>query len=122
MKIVVTGGSGRVGRHVVSCLARDHEVLNADLAPPSNAEDGVNWVRADVMQLDDLRQAFQSADVVIHLAALDYDWGCPDEAYINVNTRGSWHVLQAAEEAGVRRVVLCSSISICGLQEMRPDW
>jgi UDP-glucose 4-epimerase len=124
LKIVVTGGSGRVGRHVIACLANDHEVINADLAPPvaDTPAYGATYIRADIMQMDDLRQAFRGADVVIHLAGLDYDWGCPDEAYINVNTRGSWHVLQAAEEAGVRRVVLCSSISICGLQEMRQDW
>ncbi|MDR0809755.1 MAG: NAD(P)-dependent oxidoreductase [Gemmobacter sp.] len=121
LKIVVTGGSGRVGRQVVACLAEAHEVVNADLAPPAGACPA-RYVRADVMQLDDLHQAFEGADVVIHLAGLDYDWGCPDEAYINVNTRGSWHVLQAAEAKGVGRVVLCSSISICGLQEMRPDW
>lgn len=125
LKIVVTGGSGRVGRHVVAALAGRHQVVNADLAPavPDAPEAaGVDYVRADVMQMDDLRKAFAGADVVIHLAGLDYDWGCPSEAYINVNARGSWHVLQIAEEAGVRRVVLCSSISICGLQEMRPDW
>ncbi len=124
LKIVVTGGSGRVGRHVTACLAEAHEVVNADLAPPVSGpqDQDAEYVRADVMQLDDLRRAFRGADVVIHLAGLDYDWGCPDEAYINVNTRGSWHVLQAAEESSVRRVVLCSSISICGLQEMRPNW
>ncbi len=123
LKIVVTGGSGRVGRHVIACLANGHDVINADLAPPADADaPAATYVRADIMQMDDLRQAFRGADVVIHLAGLDYDWGCPDEAYINVNTRGSWHVLQVAEEVGVRRVVLCSSISICGLQEMRPDW
>lgn len=125
LKIVVTGGSGRVGRHVIACLASGgHQVINADLAPPAEgvSDCGATYIRADIMQMDDLRQAFHGADVVIHLAGLDYDWGCPDEAYINVNTRGSWHVFQAAEEALVRRVVLCSSISICGLQEMRPDW
>lgn len=124
MKVVVTGGSGRVGRHVIACLARDHQVVNADLAPPAHglASADVPFVKADVMQIDALREAFKGADAVIHLAGLDYDWGCPGEDYINVNTRGSWHALQAAEDAGVKRVVLCSSIAICGLQEMRPDW
>lgn len=121
LKIVVTGGSGRVGRQVVACLAERHEVVNADLTPPTGPC-AAKYMRADVMQIDELQQAFAGAEVVIHLAGLDYDWGCPDEAYINVNTRGSWHVLQAAEAVGVKRVVLCSSISICGLQEMRADW
>ena len=108
MKIVVTGGSGRVGRHVIACLARDHQVVNADLAPPKHAMAGadVPFLPVDVMQIDSLRAAFAGADAVIHLAGLDYDWGCPGEEYINVNTRGSWHALQAAEDAGVKRVVM----------------
>ncbi|WP_323778793.1 NAD(P)-dependent oxidoreductase [Leisingera sp.] len=122
-RIVVTGGSGRVGRYVVACLAADHEVINADLTPPKDpAPAGVQYVQADVMNLASLRAAIEGADAVVHLAGLDYDWGCASEDYIRVNALGSWHVLQAAEDAGLTKVVLCSSISICGLQEMRPGW
>ncbi|KEY04327.1 NAD-dependent epimerase/dehydratase family protein [Brucella inopinata] len=124
MNIVITGGSGRVGRNVTAVLADDHDVINADLAPPAQdwLNPSVSFVEADVMNLERLREVFSGADAVIHLAGLDYDWGFPGEKYIDVNTRGTWHVLQAAEDAGVSRVVLCSSISICGLQEMRLDW
>lgn len=120
-RVVVTGGSGRVGRHVIECLAAAHDVVNADLAP-LGFDQPAEFVRTDVMDIDAVRAALKGADVAVHLAGLDYDWGCPPEQYIDVNTRGSWHVLQAAEEQGVGKTVLCSSISICGLQEMRPDW
>ncbi|WP_417607490.1 NAD-dependent epimerase/dehydratase family protein [Primorskyibacter flagellatus] len=122
-RVVVTGGSGRVGRYVIAALAVDHEVINADLAPPRSGQDqGATFIETDVMDLASVRAALEGADAVVHLAGLDYDWGCEPERYIDVNARGSWHVLQAAEEQGLKKVVLCSSISICGLQEMRPDW
>lgn len=116
---MVTGGSGRVGRYVLRQFRQRFETVNADLR--QGAED-VEFVETDVLDLEAVRRALDNADAVVHLAGLDYDWGAAPERFIDVNTRGSWHVLQAAEEKGLRKVVLCSSISICGLQEMRPDW
>ncbi|MDS1309153.1 NAD-dependent epimerase/dehydratase family protein [Marinobacter xiaoshiensis] len=118
-RVVVTGGSGRVGGYVVRQLLHDYNVVIADLVP-GNAD--AEYVQANVMELDELRAAFKGADAVVHLAAIDFDWKAPEEHYINVNVRGTWHVLQAASEMGVKKVVLCSSISACGLSEMRADW
>ncbi len=118
-RVIVTGGSGRVGRYVLRELAPSFDVVNADLlGGPAEAE----HVATDVMDLDALRRVTAGADAVVHLAALDFDWNAPPEDYIRVNTLGTWHVLQAAAENGVARVVLCSSVSACGLSEMRPDW
>ncbi|GAA3677011.1 NAD(P)-dependent oxidoreductase [Arthrobacter ginkgonis] len=126
-KVVVTGGSGRVGRYVLDELARAFEVRNADLAPAEIGPNGrppadVEYVPTDVMDLDSVRAALKGADAVVHLAAIDYDWQAAPEKYIRVNTLGTWNVLQAAEENGLEKVVLCSSISACGLSEMRPEW
>lgn len=118
-RVVVTGGSGRVGGYVVRQLLKDYEVVIADLVP-GNAD--AEYAEVNVMNLDQVRAAVKGADAVVHLAALDYDWGCDPEKYIDVNVRGTWHVLQAAQEAGIKKVVLCSSVSACGLSEMRPDW
>jgi len=118
-RVVVTGGSGRVGGYVVRQLLKDYQVVIADLVP-GNAD--AEYVPANVMELDELRAAFEGADAVVHLAAIDFDWKAADEHYIDVNVRGTWHVLQAAAEMKVKKVVLCSSISACGLSEMRPDW
>jgi len=118
-KVVVTGGSGRVGTYVLRELVAQFDVTNADLVA---GRVDTRYVQADVMNLDSLRQAFKGADAVVHLAAIDFDWKAAPEKYIDVNVRGTWHVLQAAAETGVSKVVLCSSISACGLSEMRPDW
>lgn len=118
-KVVVTGGSGRVGSYVLREIAPHFDVLNADLNP---GQVDTRHLKMDVMNLDEVRNAVKGADAVIHLAAIDYDHKAAPERYIDVNVRGTWHVLQAAAEAGVKKVVLCSSISACGLSEMRANW
>lgn len=126
-KVVVTGGSGRVGRYVIEELAKAFEVRNADLSPAQEGPDGrdpavVEYVATDVMDLESVREALRGAHAVVHLAAIDFDWNAAPEKYIRVNTFGTWNVLQAAQENGLEKVVLCSSISACGLSEMRKDW
>lgn len=126
-RIVVTGGSGRVGRFVLDELAGHFDVTNADLAPATAGANsappiGVDYVATDVLDLDAVRRATKGADAVIHLAAIDYDWKAAPDKYIRVNTMGTWNVLQAASENNLQKVVLCSSVSACGLSEMRPDW
>ncbi len=118
-RVVVTGGSGRVGKYVVAQLMKKNQVVVADLKP---SEHEVEFIETDVMDLEAVRKAVAKADAVIHLAAIDFDWKAAEEQYINVNVRGTWHVLQACRDAGVKKVILCSSISACGLSEMRKDW
>jgi UDP-glucose 4-epimerase len=118
-KVVVTGGSGRVGRYVVRELAKSYDVINADLV---GDDSGVRHETVDVMDLDALRRVCKGADALVHLAAIDFDWKAAPEKYIRINALGTWHALQAAAENDLSKVVLCSSISACGLSEMRPDW
>lgn len=118
-RVVVTGGSGRVGRFVIRELAAPFDVMNADLVP---GEDVAEHRQVDVMDVGSVREALRGADAVIHLAAIDYDWQAAPEEYMRVNTLGTWHVLQAAAEEGLKKTVLCSSIAACGLSEMRPAW
>lgn len=119
-RVLITGGSGRVGSYVLREIAPHYDVINADLS--ANHADIAQFLHVDVMDLRAVRSAVQGMDAVIHLAAIDYDWQAKPERYIDVNVRGTWHVLQAAAEAGVKKVVLCSSISACGLSEMRGNW
>lgn len=118
-KVVVTGGSGRVGRYVVRELAKSYDVINADLVADDS---GVRHETVDVMDLDSLRRVCKGADALVHLAAIDFDWKAAPEKYMRVNALGTWHALQAAAENDLSKVVLCSSISACGLSEMRPEW
>ena len=85
-KVVVTGGSGRVGSYVVQQLMQSMQVVVADLKPSQHQ---VEFVATDVMDLEAVRAATKGADAVIHLAAIDFDWKAAEEQYINVNVRGT---------------------------------
>jgi UDP-glucose 4-epimerase len=118
-RVVVTGGSGRLGRYVVAALRNQYDVVNADIRP---GESDDAHVAVDVMDIDEVRAVLAGASAVCHLAGLDLDRAANPESYMRVNVLGSWHVMQAAAERGVRHVVLASSVAACGLSEMRSDW
>lgn len=118
MRVVVTGGAGRLGRYVCSAVARRHEVVVADRA----AAVPDDRIVIDVLDVESLRRAFAGADVVIHLAGVDYDFHRRGEETLRVNALGTWNVLEISAQVGVRRVVVCSSVAAMGLHEMRDDW
>lgn len=120
----VTGGSGRLGQYVVNeLLAHGYQVRVLDLTAPP-AEQAVEYQHCNVLDLNSLTQGFSGLDGVIHLAALDFDFAAtiPEEKFIEINTLGTWNVLQTAEKAGIERVIICSSISACGLSEANPNF
>lgn len=118
-RVLVTGASGRVGRHVVDALLGDWEVTVLDLAPPVQ---DVAFIEGNVLDLDIVRASTAGQDAVIHLAAIDIGVPAEPEAYFGTNVMGTWNAVQAAREAGVHKVVLASSISAVGIGEMRPDF
>ena len=111
-RVCVTGGSGLLGRFVVRELARDAEVLVLDIAPP---ETGFAFAEVDVLDIDAVRKALAGQQAVVHLAALDDGVTEIEEDYIKVNVLGTWNVLQAAEELGLQRAIVCSSVAAVGL-------
>ena len=118
-RVLVTGASGRIGRHVVDALAGEYEVTVLDIAPPVQ---DVPFIAANVLDLDKVRRAMNGQDAVNHLAAIDLGVPAEPEAYFGTNVMGTWNTVQAAREAGIRKVVLASSISAVGVGEMRPDF
>lgn len=122
-KIVCTGGAGRLGRHVVDRLAIRARVTVLDVKPPeASANPNVDFVRGDITDYEALKAAFRGHDAVVHLAAIPNPRSAPAPVTFNTNVQGAWAVLQAAEDAGVKRVVVASSDSVFGLSYNPPDW
>ncbi len=111
-KVLVTGGAGFIGSHVVDKLIeRGAEPRIFDIVPSSWHPD-VETVTGDLTCPDDVRKAVEGCDAVIHLAAIaDVNQVAADPAWSEtVNSRGTFHVLEAARLAGVSRVVYGSTI------------
>ena len=119
MKVVVTGGTGKAGRWVVSDLrAHGHDVLNVD-----SRHDGSPHGQCLVADLADYGQAAEAvagADAVVHLAAIPAPDIRPAAETFRVNALSTYNVFAAADAAGVRRVAWASSETVLGLPFVVP--
>lgn len=113
MKVLVTGASGRLGRRIVTLLAKDNEVTAFDMKKVDSA--ARHHVQGDILDFDAVKRATQGQDAVIHLAAALVAHKLPDELLVRTNVMGTWHVFAAAAEAGVRKVVHTSSETATGV-------
>jgi nucleoside-diphosphate-sugar epimerase len=122
MHILVTGGSGRIGRFTVAhLLSQGHQVRILDREAESNigAEvlnliQGADYQQVDITDYTKLRPYFDGMDAVVHLAAIPYPIPDKDVEIYDINCGGTFNVYQAAAEAGIRRVVSASSINALG--------
>jgi nucleoside-diphosphate-sugar epimerase len=119
-KVVCTGGSGRLGRYVTEDLAARCALTVLDLKAPHRAD--VRHVEASITDFAALRRAFAGQDAIVHLAAIPNPRSAPADVTFHTNVQGTWNVLQAAEEAGVRRVVVASSDAALGLHYNPPGY
>jgi len=112
VKFVVTGASGHLGANVVRALVAAGESVRAVDIRPSAAFAGsvAEFVQGDVLDPTTLKSALDGAEFVLHLAAKISIAGDPDGSVRRVNVDGVRNVAEAALEAGVRRVVHCSSL------------
>jgi UDP-glucose 4-epimerase len=122
-KVVVTGGAGRLGTYVVDRLAGKCELSVVDVKPlPSTGGGKTRQINASITDYAAMRAAFAGQEAVIHLAAIPNPRTAPADVTFNTNVQGAWAVLQAAEDAGVKRIVVASSDSVFGLSYNPPDW
>jgi UDP-glucose 4-epimerase len=131
-RILVTGGCGLVGSTTIDLLLREHRPArivildNLERGALANVEgalaDGrVELVRGDIRDVATMHDVTRGMDAVIHMATLRIT-ACaaePREA-LGVMCDGSFNVLEAAQAAGVQKVVAASSASIYGLAERFP--
>jgi nucleoside-diphosphate-sugar epimerase len=78
----------------------------------------------DLLDLPALRQAAEGCAAIVHLGALAHDTAGSPEQIMAVNVLGTWHVLLAAEAAGIAKVVHFSSAQVFGIAEAErtPDF
>jgi dihydroflavonol-4-reductase len=112
-RILVTGGSGFIGKHLVSALiARGGQVSVLDLQPPPSALPQVQYVRGSVLDRDLVDRAMDGVHEVYHLAGLPGMWLPRKTDFHTVNYGGTEIVIGMARKRGIKRVLHCSTESI----------
>jgi dihydroflavonol-4-reductase len=120
MRAFVTGGTGFIGGRVVRKLRERGDEVVALVRSPATATDlaeiGCELVEGDLGSTDAIRRGLQGCDAAFHIAAV-YKVGIPAserEAMRDANVRGTERVLDAAIEAGAKRIVYVSTVGIFG--------
>jgi len=125
--VVVTGGSGKLGRAVVSeLIEHGWQVTVLDLTPTLHPE--ASFVRVDlgdhgavVDALTGIDDRYTSVDAVVHLAAIPAPGLTTNAATFDRNITATHHVFAAARIAGIKRIVWASSETVLGLP-MGPEF
>lgn len=127
MRILVTGGAGFIGHHLVPRLHRvAHEVIVLDnLRRAAIAPDDLvcrEFIEGDIRSTGDVKRAIAGCQVVIHLAAQSNVVGSDDDPSYTFSTNvvGTWNLGLAARDAGVSHFIFASSREVYGEADRLP--
>jgi len=112
-RILVTGGTGALGTGTVRHLRHRADVVAMARRHPSSLPAGVEFVAADIRDVDAVRKALVGCDAVVHLAWAVTVHLSPEEQH-QINVDGTRNLLEAAIDAGAKRFVFCSSVTAYG--------
>lgn len=130
--ILVTGGAGFIGSHLVEFLVKKgHNVIAFDKYNSDNnwgwlenskLKNDINMILGDIRDYDSVYKAMQNSDVVFHLAALigiPYSYISP-LAYIRTNIEGTYNVLEAAKNLYAEEILVTSTSETYGTAQYVP--
>ena len=123
MKVLVTGGAGFLGQHLVAALLERGDAVSVLDRPSEStarlAQRGVAIHHGDITRPNSLVEPMRGVDAVVHLAAMSGVWGTMEQ-YHAINVAGTENVCRAVLNAGVRRLVHISSWTVYGMNVGRP--
>lgn len=126
MKVLITGGAGFIGSHVVRLLLNaGHDAViydNLSTGHKETVDKRAGLIIGDIQDKEKLKKALKGIDAVIHMAGLII---VPESVkdpikYSTVNVLGSVSLLEAMNEIGVKKIVFSSSACVYGTPEKLP--
>lgn len=128
MKALVTGASGRFAPYVVrELMANGHEVVLTSRRPPTEEFAGVPYVQADLNDFDAVSKAVEGVDAIQHIGAMAWpsdhpknrdvakERGVPFDATMKANIMGTYYLVEAAVQEGVKTLVMAGSNCALGV-------
>jgi dihydroflavonol-4-reductase len=119
--VLVTGGSGFIGHHLVRQLVeRGEDVRVLDIAPPPDRAHDYEFIQGSILDRDALRRALDGVDWLFHVAGNPHLWTPRKSDFARVNHEGTRLVLAEAARHDLERIVYTSTESILKGRRMRP--
>jgi nucleoside-diphosphate-sugar epimerase len=114
LKILVTGGSGRLGGYVLRELVRNgHQVASLGRHAPQVPD--AAFIPGDILDPEGMASACRGQDAIIHLAAVPHPLRATPGELRQINVVGTYNVLDAAVKTGIGKVVFASSGAAMGM-------
>ena len=114
-RVVVTGGRSHIGPSFIAHLqAAGYRVSSVDLKPWAEQEAPCPHLQVDLRELGQVVEVLHGADAVVHLAAVHNSRVWSPSATFDANMQTTFNVFQAAHLAGLKRVVMASSLAVMG--------
>lgn len=119
MNILITGGTGFIGRHLIRELIGRGYHCTCLVRAKSNVRelgelDNVEIVYGDIVDKRSLRTSMQDVQVIFHLAGQVGEWGIPNRMFFAVNVDGTRNLLEVAKERDVKHFIFCSTPGVQG--------
>ncbi|MCX6045491.1 MAG: NAD(P)-dependent oxidoreductase, partial [Chloroflexi bacterium] len=122
MKVLITGGNGKLAAYVLRALAADHELVLFARHQPAPEFANYPWIQGELNSFEDCQRAVAGVDAIQHIGAQPWPvehpqlranaekQGIPFDATFKTNMLGTYYLMQAAAEAGtVKTVVMAGS-------------
>ncbi len=121
MKVLITGASGKLGAYVIRQLADEYELVLMSRSRPAPEFAQIPWIEGDLSVWEDCRRAVVGIDAIQHIGAQPWptdhpsmqervkEANVPFDSTFRSNMLGTYYLMQAAVEAGVKTVVMAGS-------------
>lgn len=124
MKVLVTGGTGFIGKHVLLRLKESEHTIRCLVRKTSDTtipeEIGAELITGNVTDRSSVKQAVSGTDAVIHLANI-YDFWIPHKKDFHaVNVEGTRNVLEESLNASINKVLYISTLGVYGVPDEKP--